>query len=226
MAIAALWPDHAAAQSSTDPLLVSVAQPVDEAWTHIDTNPLTIRDLTAAEALLRQADNLLAPALGTAGPSRWAKDQGIDSMLLIELFNRFNETADRIQDARRFRTGVIWSLDTETRKYLDAKGKRLEAARKALPKDRFQLYLASGEDGDPPATVKRPWTTRSSPRYGFDVGRFRREETADIGPDGQVRVEKHVAPAPWFPGGINGPVRPLRPSPSVKPKPAHPETTA
>lgn len=207
----------APAQSSTDPLLVSVAGPVDEAWALLDTAPLSIKALTTAESLIRKADGLLAPALGPEAPGRWARAHGVDSLLLIELFNRFNETADRIQEARRFQGSVVWAIDADTRAYLAGKAKRLEAARKALPKDRFQLFLASGEDGDPPATVTRPWTTRSSPRYGFDLGRFRRECTTDLTPDGRVTIDRHVAPAPWLPGGINGPIRPL-----VGPSPARP----
>jgi hypothetical protein len=220
----ALWlvltaPQPAPAQSSTDPVLVGAAQPVDTAWSLMSSGPLRIGDLTAAETLLRQADQVLGPAIGTANPAAWAQERGIDRLLLIEVFNRFNETTELVEAARRFHNTVIWSPDPATRRYLDEKSRRLAAAKRALSPAHFQLFLGVGRDGDPSAAVTRPWTRLSGPRYGFDVGRFRREERADLGSAGRVMVDKHVLPFPWL-----GP--PPQPLPTVRPPPGVTAATA
>jgi hypothetical protein len=203
------------ARSAADPVLVAPAQAVDQAWALLDERPLSVQKLVIAEDLLRRADQAIGPALGTAFPGQWAQDRGLNTLLVIELFNRFNEVSDLADDARSFDNRVVWAADTYTRGYLAKKSERLAAAKKALPPDRYRLYLAGGKDGEPASAVTRPWTVRSGPRYGFDVGRFRRETRLDLKADGTVAIERHVTPAPWMPEGPNPPNRmKVMPSPS------------
>jgi hypothetical protein len=215
MAIALAPPAHS--ESSPDPVLIAPAQAVDEAWALLDERPLSVQKLVIAESLLQRADQTLGPALGTAVPGQWAKDRGLNTMLVIELFNRFNEVSDMADDARSFDNRVVWATDTYTRGYLAKKSERLSAARKALQPDRYRLYLAGGKDGESATTVTRPWAVRSGPRYGFDVGRFRRETRLDLKADGTVAMERHVVPAPWQ---LEGPYLPNRMKVMPSPAPA------
>jgi hypothetical protein len=203
----ALGPLRAAAMPAADPTpaaktvarspLVRSFRLVADAAEAMATLPMTKGAVGHAEASLREADTLLGPDLAQfPTPPAWCRARQLDGMAVVELFNQFNETADAVEQARKLDNGLVWQSDPASRRYVLQKLDRLCRAKKNLSAEQYQLYVTVARDGDTAVSLAPPWVRWSGIRYGYDIGRFHRQETYGLSAGMVVRHAEPI-PLPW-----------------------------